>query len=189
MSGQQTNPVGEMKTSLRRLTAATAVVLAGWLTPAGANMEELRLQGAGTLRWLGLKIYEARLFAPDRLHPTQFSQQPFALELTYARDFSGGSIAEKSVDEIRRLGLGNPGQHQAWRTQMLAIFPNVKAGDRIRGIHQPGSGAQFFHNGRPIGRIDDTEFAQAFFAIWLDPRTAEPTLRQELLGLTASARP
>jgi hypothetical protein len=26
--------------------------------------------------------------------------------------------------------------------------------------------------------------ARAFFAIWLDPRTSEPSLRQSLLGLS-----
>ncbi|MBU3724793.1 MAG: hypothetical protein FGM18_04670 [Burkholderiaceae bacterium] len=168
---------------------ATTVVMAGLMKAAQANVEELQLQGAGTLRWLGLKIYEARLFAPNRLNPTQIAQQPFALELTYARDFTGVSIADRSVDEIKKLGLGNSSQHQTWRAQMLAIFPDVRAGDRIRGIHRPGAGAQFFHNDKPIGSINDAEFAQAFFAIWLDPRTAEPSLRRDLLGLTTSARP
>jgi len=31
--------------------------------------------------------------------------------------------------------------------------------------------------------IRDPEFAEAFFAIWLDPRTRDPELRQQLLGL------
>lgn len=189
MNRKPTDRSVDAKKVVRGLAAATAVVMATGLSPAWANIEDLQLQGAGTLRWLGLKIYEARLFAPSRLNPTQIAQQPFALELTYARDFSGSSIAERSVDEIKRLGMGNTAQHQAWRNQMLAIFPDVKAGDRIRGTHRPGAGAQFFHNDKPIGRIDDAEFARAFFAIWLDPRTAEPSLRKELLGLTTSARP
>jgi hypothetical protein len=41
---------------------------------------------------------------------------------------------------------------------------------------------RFFRNGTPIGDIDDREFARAFFAIWLDPRTSEPELRKQLLG-------
>ncbi|MEY2681970.1 MAG: hypothetical protein RIQ66_531, partial [Pseudomonadota bacterium] len=113
---------------------------------------------------------------------------PFALELTYARDFNGSSIAERSIDEIKRLGIGSAEQHQAWRSRMQAIFPNVRSGDRIRGIHRPGSGASFTLNDKPIGSIDDAEFARAFFAIWLDPKTSEPSLRKELLGLNASQR-
>jgi hypothetical protein len=44
-------------------------------------------------------------------------------------------------------------------------------------------------NDKPIGNIDDAEFARAFFAIWLDPKTSEPSLRKQLLGLNASQRP
>jgi hypothetical protein len=33
-----------------------------------------------------------------------------------------------------------------------------------------------------LGTIDDPVFARAFFAIWLDPRTREPQLRNRLLG-------
>jgi hypothetical protein len=39
----------------------------------------------------------------------------------------------------------------------------------------------FFHNDKPIGRIDDADFASAFFLIWLDERTAAPSLRASLL--------
>ncbi|MCP2020685.1 UNVERIFIED_ORG: hypothetical protein J2Y84_003658 [Pseudomonas reinekei] len=31
--------------------------------------------------------------------------------------------------------------------------------------------------------VKDLQFAQAFFAIWLDPRTSNPELRQQLLGM------
>ena len=156
---------------------------------AKANLDDLKLQGMGTLRWMGLKIYEARLFASTRPDPAQLTQLPFALELTYARDFNGPSIAERSINEIKKLGIGSAEQHQAWRSRMQAIFPNVKSGDRIRGLHRPGLGASFMLNDKPIGSIDDAEFARAFFAIWLDPKTSEPSLRKELLGLNASQRP
>jgi hypothetical protein len=170
------------------LAAAMITVLAS-LEAAKANLDDLQLQGMGTLRWMGLKIYEARLFASTRPNPNQLTQLPFALELTYARDFNGSSIADRSIDEIKKLGIGSAEQHQAWRSRMQAIFPNVRSGDRIRGIHRPGSGASFMHNDRPIGSIDDAEFARAFFAIWLDPKTSEPLLRKELLGLNSSQRP
>jgi hypothetical protein len=49
-------------------------------------------------------------------------------------------------------------------------------------VHLPGKGATFYHQGRITGSIDDAEFAETFFAIWLDPRTREPSLRKALLG-------
>jgi hypothetical protein len=41
---------------------------------------------------------------------------------------------------------------------------------------------QFLLNGRPIGSVDEPEFARAFFAIWFDPRTRARDLRAGLLG-------
>jgi hypothetical protein len=166
------------------------ILLAALMMPfAHANTDELRLHGQGTMRWLGLKIYDAQLFAPPQFSADQTFERPFALELTYARNFSGQSIAERSLEEIKRLGIGDAVQHGRWLAQMQAIFPNVSAGDRLRGVHQPGQGVSFYKNGLRIGAIDDRDFSRAFFSIWLAPRTAEPALRNRLLGLASSDRP
>ena len=174
--------------NLKQLLSVVCLVFgaAQW---AHANTDEMRLHGQGTLRWLGLKIYDAQLFAPSQFSANTSFERPFALELTYARNFSDQSIAERSLEEIKRLGIGSTEQHSRWLAQMQATFPNVSSGDRLRGVHQPGQGVSFYKNGQRIGNIQDAEFSRAFFAIWLDPRTAEPSLRSRLLGLAASDRP
>jgi hypothetical protein len=91
-------------------------------------------------------------------------------------------IAERSVDEIAKLGYGTPDQRARWGVLMKQIFPDVVDGDRIVGVYLPQSGARFYYNGKAIGEIQDREFAKAFFGIWLDPRTSEPALRKKLLG-------
>ena len=68
---------------------------------------------------------------------------------------------------------------------MSQIFPDVKPGDQITGVYKPG-GAVFLYNNRQVGEIRDPEFARFFFAIWLDPRTSAPGLRQSLLGTKSS---
>ena len=162
--------------------ASAMIVIMASLEAARANLDDLQLQGMGTLRWMGLKIYEARLFASKRPNPAQLTQLPFALELTYARDFNGSSIAERSIDEIKKLGIGSTEQHQAWRGRMQAIFPNVKSGDRIRGIHRPGSGAGRRWRARP-GPVG------AAFPHWAgSPRCAGPPVhRRPPLGGCAAA--
>ncbi len=67
-----------------------------------------------------------------------------------------------------------------WGEQMGRIFPDVRPGDEILGVHL-SDGARFFLNDRQVGAIDDPAFARAFFAIWLDPRTSAPELRSALL--------
>ncbi len=65
---------------------------------------------------------------------------------------------------------------------MRRLFPDVAEGDALSGEHQPGVGARFARNGRPLGEVADPGFSRAFFSIWLDPRTSEPGLRAALLG-------
>ena len=65
---------------------------------------------------------------------------------------------------------------------MQRVIPDIKKGDRIMGINQPGAGAQFLVNGKASGEIRDAEFARLFFGIWLSPKTSEPKLRTALLA-------
>ena len=130
--------------------------------------------GRGEFRRFGFLVYEATLWAgedPQRL--------PLALRLDYKRNIAGTDIVEASVKEMRRFN-DDEGQLQNWAAQMESIFPDIKAGDHLVGVHQP-DGAHFYQNERLLGVIDAPGFADAFFAIWLDPRTSAPELRLALL--------
>jgi hypothetical protein len=135
----------------------------------------LKRWGSGEFRRFGFLVYEAMLWATD--DPVR---PPLALKLTYKRNIAGKDIAEASVKEIRNLGMADEGQLKRWGEQMAKIFPDVRPGDHILGLHLPDA-ALFFYNDRLLGSIDEPAFARAFFAIWLDPRTSAPGLRSELL--------
>lgn len=135
--------------------------------------------GTGTLRWFGFHVYDARLWVNgDR--PS--ADRPFVLALRYARDFEGKNIAQASIEEIERLGFGTARDRARWLTAMRGVFPDVNEGHELAGLNLPGQGVRFYLDGQAIGEVADTEFARAFFAIWLDPRTKAPALRVALLG-------
>jgi Chalcone isomerase-like len=156
-------------------------VLANTQLPAPLLNEApgLRLLGKGEMRWFGLHLYDATLWSSSR--PWSPEQQ-FALDLEYAREIAGKRLVDSSISEMRRLGMQDEGKLARWAEALARVFPDVRKGDRIVGVHLPGKGAAFYHQGQPTGSIDDPEFAEAFFAIWLDPRTREPSLRKALLG-------
>jgi hypothetical protein len=158
------------------VAAQAAVELPGALRPAA---QDFRLIGSGRMTWFGLHLYDAALWSPAR--KVDFGQ-PFALALRYARGFKGERIAERSVVEIERLGMGDAERRAQWGAQMKRIFPDVQAGDTLTGVYRPGVGAEFFHRDVSLGTIADPEFARAFFSIWLDERTREPKLRERLIG-------
>ena len=142
--------------------------------------------GTATLRFLGLAVYEARLWVQLGFHANRYAQSPFALELNYFRGLSGPSIAERSLKEMRRQGSINETQEQSWLQGMVRAFPDVKAGDRITGLHTPGIGARFWFNGQRLAPLNDPEFSRYFFGIWLSEATSEPEIRARLLGQIAS---
>ena len=130
----------------------------------------------------GFDIYDARLWAPAGFTPGSYAASPLALELAYLRDFKAQDIAERSLKEMRRSQPVTEAQAAEWTAEMLRVFPDVRKGDRILGLHRPGVGAAFWVNGKASGEIRDAEFSQLFFGIWLSPKTSEPAMRAALLA-------
>ncbi len=169
-------------------TAVTTVVpwrLAQAARPPAEVASEVpgaRLVGSGTMRWLGLRVYDARLWAPEPLTLDTWAARPFALELQYARTLYGRLIAERSLEEMKRAGGIGDAQAERWLAAMKRAFPDVVKGDRLTGVQRPDEGVRFFHNGTLRSELRDPDFTRRFFGIWLSPQTSEPKLRQSLLG-------
>jgi hypothetical protein len=169
------------------LISGQAAALPDAVRSAGGEVYEGREWhewGNGEMTWFGLKLYRATLWVAGqkggqkdgRLRP----ESPFALALEYRRDIAGERIVQASVDEMRKLGAGDE-QLRIWEAEMRRVFPDVRKGDVLIGVHLPGSGARFFFREREIGTVQDAEFARRFFAIWLDPKTSAPDVRAALL--------
>lgn len=142
-----------------------------------------RLQGEGRLRFLGLHVYDIRLWAAGSpVPPDRWPAHPLALEIAYARALVGRLIAERSLKEMERTGPIPAGAAERWLQAMTQLFPDVKPGDRLTGLYRPEGEARFFHNGQDRGGVPDSEFARRFFGIWLAEATSEPALRDRLLG-------
>jgi hypothetical protein len=171
--------------SSTRLDLAAVALLAALALPASAGPAGVTLPfetvqvGQGTLRILGLRIYDATLWAPGGRWR---ADAPYALELTYARKIDRSRLAASTVNEIRKQRKLPQPVLSDWEKQLVSLFPDVEPGDRIAAIRIPGQGVSFHAGTRPLGRIGDETFADSFFAIWLDARTSAPALRDRLLG-------
>jgi len=136
-------------------------------------------QGGGEMTFLGLSIYDGWFWSPG--HDWKLDA-PFAIDLHYHRNLGGALIADRSVSEIEKLGLGTPEQLKRWGDAMRRVFPDVAKGDQITGLFLPPGIVRYFHNGIQVGEISDGGFARAFFGIWLDPKTSRADFRKTLLG-------
>ena len=132
--------------------------------------------GSGEMTWFGFSLYRATLWVAG----DSPEASPSALQLDYQRDIPRERLVQTSLDEMRRLGA-DEAQLMRWESDLRRVFPDVKEGESIVGVHRPGRGASFFYQGRATGEIYDAEFARCFFAIWLDPASRSPSLRLALL--------
>ncbi len=138
--------------------------------------------GSARLRFFGFNVYDSALWVAPGFKAAHFGQSALILELTYLRSLDSRAIAQRSISEMRRSGPIAPEQEQRWLAALQQSIPDVKAGDRITGVHNPATGARFWFNGLARAPINDTEFSRLFFGIWLSPATSEPALRSTLLA-------
>ena len=185
-----------MKNAAVRAVLASFACLLCQIIQAQQLPQELRpalpgatLSGQAKMTFFGFEVYQATLWVAPGFVDTGFEQSSFALELAYLRDFKGADIAKRSIAEMRRQTPMTVAQESTWENQMRVLFPDVKQGDRITGVHLPATGAVFWINGRLLGEVRDLAFARQFFGIWLAPQTSEPQLRRALLAQAKLSTP
>ena len=139
----------------------------------------LILVGSSQLRVAFFKVFNSKLF-------TQTGQwndphHSFRFELTYQRNISGSFLAKQTAKEWDHLDFDDP-RRSEWEAAVLTMWPDVKKGDRIAFDVDEQGVSRFFHNGTWVGSVEDPDFAPAFIAIWLSPKTSQPTHRKGLLA-------
>ncbi len=164
------------------LVASLAFAQAMPPLPAALVMElpALKPLGEGRLRWFGLHVYDSSLWVPGA--PWSFDRH-FALDIRYAMNIKGRDLSVTSIKEMKNLGFTDPEKLKRWEAAMDRVFPDIRPGDRLVGVHVPGREARFYSNEKLLGSVNDPEFSRAFFGIWLDEKTSEPRLRAQLLQL------
>jgi hypothetical protein len=144
------------------------------------NLKELiqdsLIVGSGKFTYFGLNIYQAKYLSLE-----SSIKNSIALELKYSKNFSGESIANETIKQMRKIGVNHP-NIEKWGNDLKNIFPDIEKGHTLTGVYIPQKGTIFLHNGNKIGEMLGDEFSKAFFGIWLDPKTSAPELRTQLLS-------
>jgi len=161
---------------LALLNMSITAVIAREPSELPQHLSSAKLQGSGRLTWWGLHLYDAAFYRLGSL-----SSPEFALDLRYQKSFSGKSIANRSAEEMKRIGVPED-QAILWGKELTAFLPNVESGQTLTATYSAKQGTTFFYEGKQIAQIPGSEFSKAFFGIWLDPKTSAPKLRAELLG-------
>ena len=143
-------------------------------------LNSAKLQGSGRLNWWGFHIYDASFY-----RAANPASSEFALDIRYHKSFSGISIANRSVDEMKKIGVPEA-QAAIWGKELANFLPDIEPGQALTAIYNPSQGTVFYYEGKRIAQVPGADFSKAFFGIWLDPKTSAPKLRKDLLGQSCS---
>lgn len=182
-------------TKIVRIISATLICCTAFCAQADVwrkDIPQAKLIGSGEFSWWGLSIYSAKLWQEPGASATVIfnPQQSFALEITYHKSISRERFVDTSIDEISRLhgASFSAEQMQQWRSYMAKAFTDVKSGDQLIGVHVPQFGCRFYSHSKLLAEIPDEKFSNAFFSIWLDPRSKDRQLRAKLMGQNNGAK-
>lgn len=134
--------------------------------------------GAARYEVLTLHVFDAELWSQ---RSTFAWGTPFALTLTYRRNFSARSLIGRSATEMRRRGVSAQNV-EAITSRLQSCFADVAPGDRITGVSTGDDSARFYFNGIQRCQVSWPGFDQAFFGIWLDARGSQAEESARLRG-------
>ncbi|NVJ61978.1 MAG: chalcone isomerase family protein [Gammaproteobacteria bacterium] len=162
-----------------------SLLLFSFLSSAAFAEPELSLQGEGTYRWWGIKVYDAKLYVSPDFSGDALTSKPLALEIIYDIDIDKKDLVETTEEEWDELKISKTEQcksRKQWAEKLLEIWPNLEQGDKLKfNVYQDGQ-SEFFYNNDSVGVIDDKNFAPCFLAIWLAEDTSASSLRRSLLN-------
>ncbi len=165
-----------------RTTLSAALLSLALLMPGGAealpqsaSLSDPQLRGTATFRFLGLAMYDARLYTPGGA-PFNWSQD-FGLELTYRRNIKKKAIVESTLEEMSRQGNPLP-----IGPELNKCFKGVSNGDKYMAISQGPDQVAFWRNGQKACTIKYPGIKRAFMSVFLGNNTRSASFTRQLKG-------
>ncbi|WP_282152215.1 hypothetical protein [Ruegeria atlantica] len=159
--------------ALLSLTLLAPVGLAA--STVSNELPNAELRGSATFRYLGLPIYDAKLFTPGGA-PFSWSDD-FGLQLTYRKNLKQKALVESTLDEMTRQG--NSGLTQA---QLEQCFQAVSKGDSYLAISEGPNKVGFWRNGRKTCTLSGPGVKKTFMSIFLGDNTRSASFTRQLKG-------
>jgi hypothetical protein len=152
---------------------------------AGGNKLVLNGLGLRQATVFKVNVYVAALYVVKKsADPNAIldAAVPKELVLQFVRDVGASDISKGWSEGFEK----NAKAHLPALNDRIAMLnswmSDVKSGQRVTFVYQPGSGVQVDVNGTLKGTLKGDDFANAFFSIWLGVEPPNPEIKAGLLG-------
>ena len=147
------------------------------------HLPDAQHRGEADVTYLFFDLYTATLWTEGAAALDW--QAPFALTLSYKREFSRESLVTSTLDEMTRMTNRMRLDFLPLEKWLNQCFADVTAGDRFTGVSKGPDHAAFFLNGKKTCDITYPGFAELSFGIWLSADTRDPDVTRKLLNRRA----
>lgn len=144
------------------------------------NLHHYQQVGNCKLTWLWFDVYQAKFYTITGGY--QIDQYPQLLHIQYLRDITAENLIEATIEQWQHLGFSDE-DIKKWQQSIRSLWPEINKNDQLSVKALNKNHVVFFYNQTFLNEIISTNFADAFLAIWLSPKTSKPKLRQQLLGI------
>ncbi|WP_120634778.1 hypothetical protein [Ruegeria sp. EL01] len=138
-------------------------------------LNNAQLRGDATFRFLGLSVYDAKLYTPQGA-PFNWSQD-FGLLLRYRKNLKQKALVESTLEEMDRQGNGAPVQNQ-----LEQCFQSVSKGDTYLAVSRGPDKVAFWRNGTKTCTLSYPGIKRAFMSIFLGNNTRSARFTRQLKG-------
>jgi len=142
------------------------------------------LRNAALLRYLKvIKAYVAALYLPEGVKAEDvLNDVPKRLEISYLVSIKGPDFDKGAAPVLERNQAAAELARLRGRIDRInAAYKDVKSGDRYSLTYLPGRGTELALNGTPLIVIEGSDFAAAYFGIWLGREPIDEKLKRDLL--------
>lgn len=134
-----------------------------------------QIRGEATFRFIGLPIYQARLYTKDGA-PLDWSRD-FGIELNYLRNLTKNDLVESTLEELGRIGQPLP-----VRDQLSQCFDDVSKGDQYLAVSRGQDQIGFWRNGVRVCTLTHPKIKHRFMAIFVGQDTRSKAFTRKLKG-------
>jgi hypothetical protein len=150
--------------------------------------DALVLNGAGVRKKFFVSVYVGALYLPQPQHGVgSLLREPPANRVLM--HFVYSEVAKRKMDQAWREGFENnlsAPQYAEMRPRLerlVALFGDMKEGDRVWLDHVPGTGTRVSVNAEPVGQIEGSDFNAALLAVWLGREPVTAALKKAMVGV------
>ncbi|MGJ8682511.1 chalcone isomerase family protein [Paraglaciecola sp.] len=150
------------------------------------DLAELQYQQVGKTQFSVLfwDIYNSTLYTKTGRYSDINTSSPLVFEIEYLKDITAEDLIQRTIQQWQHLEYSET-SYQAFISPLRSIWPDIKSGDKLALLVQNEQSFFYFNNAQ-IGLVPGKEFSQMFLDIWLSPKTSQPKLRNELLGIPSN---